>query len=61
MNFPGRKPEFHGETYVPNFLAIRDISYVFSYRLATYYWKGLKESYNIVVGSNSIRTHMQKL
>jgi hypothetical protein len=61
MNFPGKKPKFRGETYVPNFLAIRDISYVFSYRLAIYHWKGFKDSYNFVVGNNSIRTHMQKL
>jgi hypothetical protein len=61
MNLPREKPKFHGETYVPIFLPIRNISYVFSHRLATYHWKALKENYNFVVGTNSIKIHMRKL
>jgi len=61
MNFLRENPKFPRETYVPILLVIKIIAYVFLYRGATYHWKGLKESYNFVVGNDSIITHMQKL
>jgi hypothetical protein len=53
MNFPREKPKFPEETYVPNLLAFTII--FFLYKLASFHWKGLKESYNFV-GSTSIKT-----
>jgi len=52
---------FLRETYVPNLLTITIISRFFIYKLVTYHWKGLKESYNFVIESISIEIHMQKL
>jgi hypothetical protein len=50
MNFPREKPKFLKETYVPNLLAFT------VYKLVTYHWKGVEESYNFVVESISIKT-----
>ncbi len=68
MIIPWEKPtslkkrlKFFGETYVLNLLAITIISYLFLYKLVTYYWKGFEENYNFVVGSTSIKTHMKKI
>jgi hypothetical protein len=39
-----------------NVFAIIVNSYLFSYKLAIYHWKGFMESYNFVVESISIKT-----
>jgi len=49
-SFKKRLKFFRG-TYVLNLLTITIISYLFLYKLVTYYWKGLEENYNFVVGS----------
>jgi hypothetical protein len=49
------------ETNLSNFLIIIVISNLLLYKLVTYNWKGLKDIYNFVIGSISIKTHMQKL
>jgi hypothetical protein len=48
------------KTFVPNFFATITISCSFLYKLVTYYWKVLKESYNFVVKNISIKIHMKK-
>jgi hypothetical protein len=58
---PRKGPNTSRETYVLNLLAITAIPYLSLYRLVTHHWKGFEERYNFVVGSISIRTHMQKL
>jgi hypothetical protein len=61
---PKERPKFLGGTYVPyvlKILAIIVISYLFLYRLVTYHWKGLEESYNFVVENILIKTQMKKL
>jgi hypothetical protein len=35
--------------YVPEFLAIIIIPFLYLYRLTTYHWKGLEENYNFVI------------
>jgi len=61
-NFPKKQwPKFLEGTYVPKFLAIIIISYLFLYRLVTYHSKVLEESYNFVVEKTLIKTQMQKL
>jgi hypothetical protein len=59
--FSQGKAHVPNETYVSNLFAMIIISYLFLYRLANYYWKGLKENYNYVVRSIPIKTYMQKL
>jgi hypothetical protein len=49
------------ETYVPNLFAIIVISFLFSYVIATYHWKGFEKNYNLVGGNISIKIHMQML
>ncbi len=44
-----------------NFFSNQNHFIVLFNKLATYHWKGLKKNYNFVVGSTSIKTHMQKL
>jgi len=58
--FPWEQCIFPKETYVSNLFAIIIISILFSYNIATYRWKGFKESYNNG-GNISIKIHMQKL
>lgn len=48
------------ETRILNFFSIITISYLFLYILVTYRWKGLKERYNFIIESTSIRIHMKK-
>jgi hypothetical protein len=43
--------KFFEKTYVLNIFIITTISYLFLYRLITYFWKGLKKIYNFVVGN----------
>jgi hypothetical protein len=75
MIVPKGKSNFHGEqwislremlkfpreTYVPSFLTIAIISYLFLYRLATYHWNDFEENYDFVDENTLIKTHMQKL
>jgi hypothetical protein len=55
------RPKFLNETYVLKHFIITIISYLLLYELATYRWKALKGNYNLVVGSISIISHIQKL
>ncbi len=56
--FPKKRPKFHWETYVPNLFAITIISFLFSYVIATYHWKGFEKNYNFVGGNIPIKIHM---
>jgi hypothetical protein len=58
-NFLGERPKFFMETYVPKKIAIRTIPCLLLYKFATYHWKGLKENYNFIVGSISIKIYMK--
>jgi hypothetical protein len=58
-NFPRERPKFVGETYIPKTFAIRTIPCLLLYKLVTYHWKGLEESYNFVVGSILIKFYMK--
>jgi hypothetical protein len=42
--------KFPKETYVSKHFAIILISYLFLYRFLTYHWKGLEDSYNLIIG-----------
>jgi hypothetical protein len=55
---PKKRPKFHWETYVPNLFAITIISFLFSYVIATYHWKGFEKNYNFVGGNIPIKIHM---
>jgi hypothetical protein len=46
---PRERPKVLGKMYVPNFLAIIIISYLFLHMLVTYHWKYLNKSYNCVL------------
>jgi hypothetical protein len=59
--FFGKRPKFPKETCVSNIFAIIIIFCSFLCELATYHWKGCKESYNFIVGNIPIKIHMQKL
>jgi hypothetical protein len=59
--FLEEKLKFLEETYVPIFLTIVVISFLFSYKLAIYHYKGFNDNYNFVVENISIIIHMQKL
>jgi hypothetical protein len=60
-NFLRERLKFPNETFVSNIFAIKIISYLFLYKLATSHWKRLKETNNFVGGNTSIKIHMKKL
>jgi hypothetical protein len=61
MKFPQGKTQVPWGNICYKYFTIIIISCSFLYRLATYHWKGFEESYNFVVGSISIKAHMQKI
>jgi len=58
--FLQEKPKFPKETYVLNLFVITIMSFFKKYVIATYHWKGFKESYNFVGENISIKIYMQK-
>jgi len=59
--FLEERPKFFRETYVPIFLTIIIISFLFLYKLAIYHCKGFNDNYNFVVENILIIIHIQKL
>jgi len=55
------RPKFFREKYVPIFLTIIIVSFLFLYKLAIYHCKGFNDNYNFVVENISIIIYVQKL